>query len=122
MQFSKLLNVVACLATTALAGSETEAPTELLDNGPQVLACNHVNFQDCWPRINVNINTCQDVPASMSNKISSIQPNAAAGACRFFNNRGCEGPSFIAAFPCINSLPAHYPGFNDNIQSFECFH
>ncbi|UKZ97156.1 uncharacterized protein TrAFT101_011922 [Trichoderma asperellum] len=84
MQFSKLLSVITCLATTALAGPEMEASTELLDNGPQVLACNNVNFKDCWPLLSVDIDNCQEVPSNMSNKISSIQPNSAAGACRFY--------------------------------------
>ncbi|KAK4081109.1 uncharacterized protein Triagg1_2641 [Trichoderma aggressivum f. europaeum] len=116
MRFSEIFTLVACLATTAMAGADDVAPKA----SPEVLVCEHVGFGGQCRYLKAPLGVCQNVPADLNHKVSSVGPNQAAGVCRFYDDFNCAGNSFISAFPGVGDIVSVYPAFNDKIISFKC--
>ncbi|KAF3071442.1 hypothetical protein CFAM422_006360 [Trichoderma lentiforme] len=111
MQFSKIFTLVACLATTAMAGADDKTPKA----SPSVYVCEHVGFGGLCRHLGAPLDSCQNVSADLNHKVSAVRPNLAAGVCRFY-----EAIALSQLIPESATLSRFNPAFNDKIISLKC--
>ncbi|EHK23977.1 uncharacterized protein TRIVIDRAFT_111642 [Trichoderma virens Gv29-8] len=116
MRFYGFFIFVACLASSVMA--DTYGTTPLAAS--EVYVCEHTGFGGACRHLGAPLGACQNIPADFNHKVSAVQPNQAAGVCRFYDDFNCEGNSFISAYPGVSNIPQVYPSFNDRVISFQC--